>query len=128
LEERFSKRQIRRIKEAKFPIIKTFDNFDFSVIDTEAARKIKELITGGYITDGRNVIFIGGSGTGKTHVATSLAYEACKEGKRVIFTTICKLMNELVEASKGKELQRLLEKYSRYELLVIDEVGYVPLS
>ena len=128
LEEKTSRRQISRIREAKFPIIKTFDSFDFSVIDPEASRQIKQLMSGDYINQGLNLIFIGGSGTGKTHIATSLAYEACKAGKKVKFTTICSLVNELVEANQGLELKRLLEKFSRYELLVIDEIGYIPLS
>src|SRR5690606_33735166 len=75
LEERTTRRQINRIREAKFPIIKTFDTFDFSIIDPDASRQIKQLMAGDYIKQGLNLIFIGSSGTGKTHIATSLAYE-----------------------------------------------------
>jgi len=128
LEERTTRKQINRIREAKFPIVKTFDNFDFSAIDPEASRQIKGLMSGDYINAGLNVIFIGGSGTGKTHVATSLAYEACKAGKKVRFITICSLANKLIEAGEGSGLERVMEKFARYELLIIDEVGYTPLS
>lgn len=128
LEDKVTRKQLSRIKEAKFPLVKTFDTFDFSVIDPEVSRQVKKLISGEYLEQKLNLILIGGSGTGKTHVATALAYEACKAGKRVRFTTICSLMNELIEAKSGLELKRTLDKLARYELLVVDEVGYVPLS
>lgn len=128
IEGRVTRRQAQRIKESKFPLIKTLDSFDFSAINPVAAQEIKSLCSGTYLLEYRNVLFLGGSGTGKTHAACGLAYEACKSGKRVRFTTICSLMNELVEARKGLELQRILERFARYDLLVVDEVGYVPLS
>jgi DNA replication protein DnaC len=74
------------------------------------------------------VIFLGKSGTGKTHLATSLGIEACKQGFRTRFVTGCGLVNELVEAQEERNLSRLLKRYAGYDLLILDELGYVPFS
>lgn len=120
--------QKRRIKEAKFPLLKTFEGFDFEMAKDLDKRLIKELCSGQYIKDHRNVIFLGRSGTGKTHLATALGVEACKQGIRTRFVTAYGLVNELIEARYEKELKRTLERYSRYGLLILDELGYVPFS
>jgi len=91
-------------------------------------RLIKELATGQYIKKARNVIFLGRSGTGKTHLATGLGMAACGQGVRTRFVTGCGLANELMEARDEKVLSRTLKRYSGYGLLIIDELGYVPFS
>ena len=118
----------RRIRDAKFPMQKPIEAFDFDAAKDCDVRLIKELLTGQYIKEARNVIFLGKSGTGKTHLATALGMEACRLGVRTRFTTACGLANELVEARDDKILSRVLKRYAGYGLLVIDELGYVPLS
>jgi len=91
-------------------------------------RLIGELAEGEYIRQHRNIIFLGKSGTGKTHLATALGIEACRQNKRVRFTAAYSLVNELVEGRADKDLGRMLGKFSRYDLLIVDELGYVPFS
>lgn len=118
----------RLLKEAKYPLIKTLDMFDFEEAPGLDVRLIKELSTCQYIKQARNIILLGRSGTGKTHLSTALAIEACREGIRSRFVTACGLVNELIEANNEKTLSRLIKKYSKYELLIVDELGYVPFS
>ncbi len=128
LQVRSDNRFKRRMREAKFPLLKTFETFDFDATPDLDRRFIHELATGEYIREYRNIIFLGKSGTGKTHLATSLAVEACKQGMRTRFITCCGLANELIEARHERELSRVIQRYARYGLLVLDELGYVPLS
>ena len=118
----------RRLAEAKFPLMKPLETFDFGAAPALDARLIQELSGCEYVQKARNVIFLGKSGTGKTHLATSLGVEACKNGIRTRFVTGCGLANELIEARDGKALGRITKRYSRYGLLIIDELGYVPFS
>jgi DNA replication protein DnaC len=118
----------RRVRQAKFPLLKPIDTFDFEAAKDCDLRLIKQLLTGEYIKEARNVIFLGKSGTGKTHLATALGMESCRLGVRTRFTTACALGNELVEARDEKILSRVLKRYAGYGLLVIDELGYVPFS
>lgn len=118
----------KRIREAAFPLLKPLEAFDFESAPDIDVRLIKELSTGEYINDKRNIIFLGKSGTGKTHLATALGMEACDLGVRTRFVTGCGLVNELVEARDDKSLRRTMKKYLSYGLLIIDELGYVPFS
>jgi DNA replication protein DnaC len=118
----------RRIKEARFPLLKTFEAFNFDAATGLDRRLMRELMSGQYLIHHQNTIFLGKSGTGKTHMATGLGVEACRQGKRVRFTTGCGLVNELIESRSERVLSRLISKYARYDLLIIDELGYVPFS
>lgn len=118
----------RRIREAKFPLVKTLETFDLSAVPDLDIRLIRELSGGDYIRDRRNVIFSGHSGAGKTHMATALGIEACRNNFRVRFVTCYGLANELIEARQEKALQRIIQKYARYDLLILDELGYIPFS
>jgi len=118
----------RRLREAKFPLIKPLETFDFGTAAQLDARLIKELSGCGYVDKSRNIIFLGKSGTGKTHLATGLGMEACKQGIRTRFVTGCGLANELIEARDEKTLARAVRRYAGYGLLIIDELGYVPFS
>ena len=118
----------RRIRDAKFPLLKPLQTFKFEAAPDLDTRLIKELSNGHYIKQARNVIFLGRSGTGKTHLATALAMEACRQGVRTRFVTGCAFANELIEARAEKFLARTIKRYAGYGLLIIDELGYVPFS
>lgn len=118
----------RRLREAKFPILKPMETFKFNAAPELDVRLIKELSNCGYVKKNRNIIFVGKSGTGKTHLATALGMEACKQGVRTRFVTGCGLANELIEARDEKVLGRVVKRYAGYGLLIIDELGYVPFS
>jgi len=118
----------RRLREAKFPLLKPLETFNFEAAPNLDARLIKELSSCEYIKKSRNIIFMGKSGTGKTHLATGLGMEACKQGVRTRFATGCGLANELIEARDEKLLGRTVKRYAGYGLLIVDELGYVPFS
>jgi DNA replication protein DnaC len=111
----------RRLSEAKFPLIKPLETFDFEAAPPLDARLIQELSGCEYVQKARNVIFLGKSGAGKTHLATSLGIEACKNGIKTRFVTGCGLANELIEARDGKALGRITKRYAGYGLLIIDK-------
>jgi DNA replication protein DnaC len=118
----------KRIKDARFPLLKPLETFDFESTPDLDVRFIQELSTGEFIKEKRNIIFLGKSGTGKTHLATALGIEACTTGHRTRFVTGCGLANELIEARDEKKLSRIIKRYAGYDLLLIDELGYVPFS
>jgi len=118
----------RRLREAKFPLLKPLETFNFEAAPDLDARLIKELSSCEYVKKNRNIIFMGKSGAGKTHLATGLGMEACKQGVRTRFVTGCGLANELIEARDEKLLGRTLKRYAGYGLLIVDELGYVPFS
>lgn len=128
LEERERSLIERRIREAKLPRVKTLDEFDFAQSPNISPRQIKELAEGSYLQKSEPIIFIGECGTGKTHLASGLAIAACQQKKKVRFITAAGLVNELVEASHHSLLGKALNKWANYDLIVLDEVGYVPLA
>jgi DNA replication protein DnaC len=128
LEEREQRLVERRIREAHLPRIKMLEEFDFAQCPKISAQQIHELAEGAYIERAEPVIFIGDSGTGKTHLLTGLALAACRQQRRVRFATAAALINELVEAKHQLQLGRVLTRWARYDLIAIDEVGYVPLA
>lgn len=117
-----------RIRDAQLPRIKTLEEFDFTKAPQIPAAKIRELAEGGYIERSEPVVLIGECGTGKSHLATGLCLAACRQKRRVRFVTAAALVNELVEAKQNGQVRRAMAKWQRYELIAIDEVGYVPLA
>lgn len=127
IEEREKNTITRRIQEAKFPKVKTLEEFRFEEVPHIPAAQIRKLAEGGYLSRSEPVILLGDAGTGKTHMATGLAVEACRQRKRVRFTTAAELVNELIEAKNQSELNRVTNRWLRYELIVIDEMAYVAM-
>jgi DNA replication protein DnaC len=118
----------RRIRQARFPVVKSLDSFDFAAIPSLNKLLVLELARGEYIERRENVIALGNSGTGKTHVALGLGLAACQKGLAVGFTTAAALVHALLEARDERRLLRLQQPLAGYKLLIVDELGYVPLS
>ena len=118
----------RRLSAAKFPTYKTLDTFDFKCQPSLNKLLITELMRGEYIDKRENILLVGNSGTGKTHVATALGIAACGQGKRVRFFRVTELITQLMEAREERELLRLKKQLAKLDLLILDELGYVPTS
>jgi DNA replication protein DnaC len=117
-----------RIKQAGFPVHKDLDSFDFTAVPALNKQQVLELTRGQWIEQHYNVCLIGNAGTGKTHVATALGLAACRLGKRVRFFTAANLVNRLEEAQKQYQLDRLLSRLDKVDLLLVDELGYLSFS
>jgi DNA replication protein DnaC len=125
--ERAERREKRRLIDARFPAIKRLKDFRFADNPKIPQATIAALAEGSWIDDRDSVILIGDSGTGKTHLCIALAVCACQQGRRVRFTTLAALANELQEAESRKELARVVGRYARTELVCLDELGYLTL-
>lgn len=118
----------RRIKAAKFPATKSLDSFDFKAMPGLNKMLVMDLARCDYLARRENIIAVGNSGTGKTHIALGLGLAACQKGLPVGFITASSLVHQLLEARDEKRLLRLQKQLGKYALLIIDELGYVPLS
>lgn len=127
VQERAERRERRRLLDARFPLLKRLEDFRFADNPSVPQATIATLAQGSWITDRESIILSGESGTGKTHLAIALAICACQQGRRVRFTTLAALANELQEAESRRELQRVVSRYARIELVVLDELGYLAL-
>ena len=126
--ERDRRKVERRIKAARFPVVKSLESFDFIAIPKLNKMQVLELARCEWIERRENVIALGPSGTGKTHVAIGLGLAACQKGLSVGFTTAAALVSEMMEARDERRLLRFQKQMAAYQLLIIDELGFVPLS
>jgi DNA replication protein DnaC len=118
----------QRIRDAHFPETKTLDSFDFSATEGINAAQIAELARGEWIARGENIILAGPIGTGKTHLAIALGVEAARQRRRVLFQRAADLVRVLLEARDQRELTRLHRRFQYVELLLVDELGFVPFD
>lgn len=118
----------RRVKNARFPILKTLDTFDFKAQPSIQAKRVRELMVGEYVDRRENVLLVGNSGTGKTHLASALGFAGCMQGRKVRFFTAKALVTQLMEMAEQRQLERTLKQLERQDILILDELGYVPFS
>jgi DNA replication protein DnaC len=118
----------RRVKAARFPVLKTIDTFDFSAQPSISEPQVRELLRGEYIDNRENVLLIGNSGTGKSHLSSALAFAACAQGRAVRHFSVTSLVTQLLERREEGQVERLQRQLERAQLLVLDELGYVPFS
>ena len=121
-------RVLRRIKQARFPVIKTLDQFDWAWPKVINRAQVQNLFRLSFMKDHSNVIFIAGVGLGKSHLAAALGYEACQKGISVLFTTAVEIINTLTAAQIAHRLKVELKRYTSPALLVVDEIGYLPID
>ncbi len=118
----------RRIRMARFPVVKTLDQFNWSWPKKINQAQVQNLFHLKFIEDKSNVIFIGGVGVGKTHLASALGYQACLKGNTVLFASAIDIINNLVTAQHAGRLKQELKKYLKPVLIIIDELGYLPID
>lgn len=128
VQQRRERRIQRRIQEAKFPVLKTLDGFDFASQPALDRESVLELFRCDFVGEHANVVLVGGVGTGKTHLAIALGLACCHRDHRVRFTTAAEMTNELIEAKRDGKLSRKLERLARLDVVVLDELGYVPFD
>ena len=126
--ERERKSAERRLKAARFPAHKLLDEFDFAARPSVNKPQMLELVKGEYLDRRENVLFVGPSGTGKSHLATALGMAACAQGRKVRFFRVTELITLLLEAKEERQLLRLRQQLGKLDLLILDELGYVPAS
>jgi len=126
-DDRAERRRTRRIREARFPRLKRLPDFDVSASPVDAAT-IATLASGTYLDKGEPVVLLGDSGTGKSHLLIGMGMAACEQGRSVRYATCAGLVNELVEAADERRLSRIVSRYGRLDLLLLDELGYVQLD
>jgi len=118
----------RRIRDAKFPAIKSLESFDFDAIPALNRKMVLELARGEFVSRRENLIALGPSGVGKTHIALGIGLAACQKGVKTRFATAAAIVHEMIEARDEKRLLRFQKQLASVELLIIDELGFVPLS
>ncbi|MCI0689364.1 MAG: IS21-like element helper ATPase IstB [Sporichthyaceae bacterium] len=128
VDDRCERRRSRRITEAKFPRIKRLTEFNIDAVPSLQPAQLATLASGAYLDAGEPVVLLGDSGTGKSHLLIGLGLAACEQGRRVRYVTTAQLVNELVEAADERQLSRVVGRYGRLDLLLLDELGYVQID
>jgi DNA replication protein DnaC len=128
IRKREQQRLQRLIRGARFPVVKDLADFQFSAIPSLNQPQILELAQGHYIPAAESILLIGNPGLGKTHIASGLALAACKQGYRVRFYTAAALVNDLLQAQADHRANRFMTQALKYQLIVVDELGFIPLS
>ena len=126
--QRERNRQVRLIKAARFPVLKELADFDFSCVPSVNKQRVLELAQGGYIRKAEPLLLVGNPGLGKTHVTTGLAVAGCRQGFRVRFYNAAALVNDLLQAADEHRVPKLLTGALKQNLIVLDELGFIPFS
>jgi DNA replication protein DnaC len=128
VDERDGRRRQRRLNEARFPRVKRLEDFDLTVAPRINPATLAALAKGAWIDAGEPVVLLGDSGTGKSHLLIGLGVAACETGRRVRYITCAQLVNELAEAADDRVLSKVVARYGRLDLLLVDELGYVSVD
>jgi DNA replication protein DnaC len=128
LDDRCGRRRARRIAEAKFPRLKRLADFDADAVPAITPAQVAALASCAWIDAGEPVVLLGDSGTGKTHLLIGLGLAACEQGRRARYVTTAALVNELAEAADNRQLSRVVGRYGRIDVLLLDELGYVRID
>ena len=128
LDDRCGRRRARRIAEAKFPRLKRLADFNADAVPTITPAQLARLAAGAYLDAGQPVVLLGDSGTGKTHLLIGLGLAACEQGRRARYVTTAQPVNELAEAADNRQLSRVVGRYGRIDVLLLDELGYVRID
>lgn len=128
VDHRDTRRRARRVVEARFPRVKRLEDFDCSAAPGIAPATLAALAKGAFIDAGEPVVLIGDSGTGKSHLLIGMGVAACEDGRRVRYVTCAQLVNELAEAADDRLLSKVVARYGRLDLLLVDELGYVSVD
>jgi DNA replication protein DnaC len=128
VDQRDGRRRARRLIEARFPRLKRLEDFDLTVAPGVNPATLAALAKGAFIDAGQPVVLIGDSGTGKSHLLIGLGVAACEAGRSVRYVTCAQLVNELAEAADDRVLSKVVGRYGRIELLLVDELGYVKVD
>ncbi len=128
MERRKNKAIQERLKEAKFPVVKTIDTFDFNFTKSVKKEVIYQLCDGYFTESAKNIILFGPCGTGKTHLAIAIGRELCLKKYRVYFSNVNNFMNLLLKANETLEINKLYIRMRKYDLIILDELGYVPFD
>jgi DNA replication protein DnaC len=128
VDQRENRRRTRRLLEARFPRLKRLEDFDLAAAPTINPASLAALAKGAWIDAGQPVVLIGDSGTGKSHLLIGLGVAACQAGRRVRYLTCAQLVNELAEAADERMLSKVVGRYGRLDLLLVDELGYVSVD
>lgn len=121
-------REERRIKAARFPVLKELADFDFSCVTSPHKSQVLDLARGSYLHKAENIILVGNPGLGKTHVSLGLSLAACRQGHKVRFYNAAALVNDLILAREKQTLARFITTTLKHQLIVIDELGFIPLT
>jgi DNA replication protein DnaC len=127
-ESREENQKQRRLKQAAFPVHKTLENYDFSLMPSLNRNRFLTLSKGDFVEKKENIIFLGNSGTGKSHLATGLGIEMIKNGYKVKFVTAAELVEELLMANEEHKIGMLEKRWLKFDVIVVDELGYVPFT
>lgn len=128
VQEREARRRQRRLKEAKIPVVKTLDDFDFDAVPQLNRQKLFALAQGDYIDRKEPVILLGAPGLGKTHIATALAVLATQQMRRVRFYNAAGLVNDLIQHQQSGTIKNVMNRLLKHDLIVIDELGFIPFN
>jgi DNA replication protein DnaC len=128
IQSRLNNAIAKRIKNASFPTLKRFEELNIEYLPKDAQERLDELKSLQFIKSKKNLIMLGNSGSGKTHISTSIGIKACQEGYSVLFKTAARLINELKEAKNEKQLIKYARVFESYDLVILDELGYIPFD